>query len=124
LVKEIEGLRDQLIAQVDKMVDDLLPPADTFDGVATRLAAMKPSRLLAPLIEDLKPLTDLLAKLDPSTLMQPLIDAIARVKDEVPHRLTGWRPPLTMSLLPSRMVVATARRCRSATEIWRAKHGD
>ena len=87
LVKEIEGLRDQLIAQVDKMVDDLLPPADTFDGVATRLAAMKPSRLLAPLIEDLKPLTDLLAKLDPSTLMQPLIDAIARVKDEVPASL-------------------------------------
>jgi hypothetical protein len=43
--------------------------------------------LLAPLIEDLKPLTDLLAKLDPSTLMQPLIDAIARVKDEVPASL-------------------------------------
>ena len=87
LVKEIEGLRDQLIAQVDKMVDDLLPPADTFDGVGTRLAALKPSRLLAPLIEDLKPLTDLLAKLDPSTLLEPLIDAIARVKDQVPESL-------------------------------------
>jgi ribosomal 50S subunit-associated protein YjgA (DUF615 family) len=87
LVKEIEGLRDQLIAQVDKMVDDLLPPADTFDGVGTRLAALKPSHLLAPLFEDLKPLTDLLAKLDPATLLEPLSDAIARVKDEVPEAL-------------------------------------
>jgi ribosomal 50S subunit-associated protein YjgA (DUF615 family) len=46
---------------------------------------LKPSQLLAPLVQTLKPISDLVAKLDPHVLFQPLIDAIQRIRDQLPE---------------------------------------
>ncbi|MDB6062009.1 MAG: hypothetical protein JWM78_2112 [Verrucomicrobiaceae bacterium] len=84
IVNELNGLRDALIQQLNEMVTKLLPDPAPFHELQDQMAQLKPSQLLAPLVQTLQPISDLVAKLDVHVLFQPLIDAIARIRDELP----------------------------------------
>ena len=66
------------------MLASLLPDVSPFATLQTTLAGLKPSQVLAPAVEALKPLTDLIASLDPTALFEPLLAAIERIRDEIP----------------------------------------
>src|SRR5436853_1468288 len=85
LVEEINGLRDALIKNLEEIVDELLPDPAPFNALVAELAEFKPSAILAPIVESLQPLSELIAKLDIEVLLQPLIDALARIRGEVPQ---------------------------------------
>ena len=87
IVQELNALRDGLIAKIRSFVAQLLPDPALFAETLARLAALKPSVLLAPLTQTLAPVTQVLATLDPQALFQPLIDAIARVRTELPDTI-------------------------------------
>jgi hypothetical protein len=50
--------------------------------------------LLGPLMDALKPLTDLVANLDPSKLFDPLITAIAKIRDQLPKVISDLEAAL------------------------------
>ena len=85
--EELNRLRDELLARLDALVDALLPDFSPFNAMVDRLAALKPSQLLAPLTAALQPLTELLAVLDPAVLLQPILDLIARIRADIPRIL-------------------------------------
>lgn len=84
IVAELNGLRDALIQKLRDLVAHLLPDPAPFHALQDQLAQLKPSQLLAPVVQTLQPISDLVAHLDPHVLFQPLIDAIARIRDELP----------------------------------------
>jgi len=84
LVQELDGLRAAVIQKLHDLVEHLLPDPAPFHQLQDQLALLKPSQILAPLVDTLQPVTDLVAALDPHTLFQPLIDAIARVRTQLP----------------------------------------
>ena len=84
IINELNGLRDALIQKLHDLVAKLLPDPAPFHALQDQLAQLKPSQLLAPVIQTLQPISDLVAKLDPHLLFQPLVDAIARIRDELP----------------------------------------
>jgi hypothetical protein len=85
LADELNGLRDSLIAALRALVDQLLPDMAPFVELQERLAQLKPSQILRPAVEALKPVTDAIALLDVNTLAQPLIDAVDRVRRDIPE---------------------------------------
>jgi hypothetical protein len=85
LVAELNGLRDRLIQQLHGFVDGVLPDPAPLHEMQTRLAALKPSQLLAPVTEALLPISELVATLDPRQLFEPLIEAIERVRAQTPQ---------------------------------------
>jgi hypothetical protein len=84
LIAELNQLRDQLLETLHGLVAGLLPDAAPFHELVDRVAGLKPSALLSPLVQTLAPISQLIASLDPHALFQPLIDAIARVRAQVP----------------------------------------
>jgi len=87
ITEGLDDVRAALLASLDGLVDALLPPAGAFDDVAGRIAALKPSVLLADSLVALKPLSELIAQLDPSALLAPLIEVAARVRAQLPEVL-------------------------------------
>lgn len=85
LADELNGLRDSLIQTLHDMVGELVPDMAPFLELQQRVADLKPSRILQPAVDALKPVSDLIAQLDISTLMQPIIDAIERVRNDLPE---------------------------------------
>jgi hypothetical protein len=85
LVEELNGLRDAFIQSLRDVVGSLLPDPAPFQALLDRLATMKPSQLLAPLVETLRPVSDLVATINPAALLEPLIEAIARVREQIPE---------------------------------------
>jgi hypothetical protein len=84
IVQELNGLRDALIEKLHDLVTRLLPDPAPFHALQDQLAQLKPSQLLAPLVQTLQPVSELVATLDPQVLFQPLIDAIARIREQLP----------------------------------------
>jgi hypothetical protein len=84
LVTELDELRDGLLESIDTMVKGLLPDPAPFHELQARLAALKPSQLLASVMAAAEPLTKLVASLDPDVLFGPIIDAIATIRDQLP----------------------------------------
>jgi hypothetical protein len=85
LAGELNQLRDSLIAALRAFIDELLPDMAPFLELQERLAELKPSHILRPAVDALKPVTDTIALLDVNTLAQPLIDAIDRVRQDLPE---------------------------------------
>jgi len=85
IVQELEGLRDALAAKVAGLAVGLAPDGAPFRGLEAELAELKPSRLLAPLVVTLRPVSEIVAKLDVRVLFEPLLAAIQRVRDQVPE---------------------------------------
>lgn len=85
LTEQVDAVRSALLAALDGVVDGLLPDAEPFRELQIRLEALRPSALLAPVMEALAPVSGLVAAVDPDALVQPLLDAIDRVKDQVPE---------------------------------------
>jgi hypothetical protein len=84
LVAELNGLRDAVLQAIEDLVAGLLPDPQPFNELLTRLAALKPSRLLTSLTVVLQPLSELVATLDPEALFEPLIATIAKIRDDLP----------------------------------------
>lgn len=84
IINELNGLRDQLIETIEGMVAGLLPDPAPFNALIAGLEKFKPSEILAPIVEALQPLSQLIATLDVKLLLEPLLDAIARIRSEVP----------------------------------------
>ena len=84
IISELNGLRDQLIQTVEGLLTGLLPDPAPFNALAAELAGFKPSSILAPITQALRPLSELIATLDVKVLLQPLLDAIARIRGEIP----------------------------------------
>ena len=89
IVQELTTLRDHLIAKIRGLVSQLLPDPALFAETQARLAALKPSALLAPLTKTLAPVSQALATLEPQGLFQPVVDAIARVRAELPETIAA-----------------------------------
>jgi hypothetical protein len=87
LAGEFDELRSTLLAKLDEIVAAIAPPSGAFDEVLARIGELRPSRLLAGVVEELKPLTDLINQLDPASLLTPIIDAIAHVREQIPEVL-------------------------------------
>ena len=87
LADEFEAVRAELLRALDQLVDAVLPPAGAFDAVATRVAALRPSRLLADVAQTLQPLSDLIAALDPAALLAPLLEVSGGVRAQIPDVL-------------------------------------
>jgi len=82
---ELNELRDGLLETLSGVADGLLPDPAPFHELQARLAALKPSGLLASVSAAAAPLTELLAALDPAALLTPLVDAIARIREQLPQ---------------------------------------
>jgi hypothetical protein len=82
IITELNGLRDALIQKLRDLAAQLILDGAPFHEMQARLAQLKPSRLLAPLVETLKPVSDLMAQLDPGALFVPLIEAVARIREQ------------------------------------------
>jgi hypothetical protein len=87
LVPELNGLRDQLAASVAGLADGFVPDRGPFDELQVRVAALKPSQILAPLVDRLKPVSDFIDQLDPAAILQPIIDAFAQIRAGLPDKL-------------------------------------
>lgn len=87
--QELNALRDALLAKLDGLVAALLPDFTAFQALLDRLAALKPSELLATLTAALQPLSELLALLDPAALLQPIVDLVARLRADLPRVLAN-----------------------------------
>jgi hypothetical protein len=85
LAGELNGLRDSLLEALRALIDQLLPDMAPFVELQGRLADLKPSRILKPAVDALKPVTDVIALLDVNTLAEPLIDAVARIRRDIPE---------------------------------------
>jgi hypothetical protein len=85
IVEELNALRDALIEKLRELVGQLLPDPALFNDMQARLALLKPSALLAPLVESLAPVSEVVASLDPNQLLEPLVEAIARVRQQLPE---------------------------------------
>jgi hypothetical protein len=84
LVTELESLRDGLLDSLDKLIKGVLPDPAPLHELQARLAALKPSRLLAEVVAAAEPLTKLVVSLDPDALFGPIVDAIANIRAELP----------------------------------------
>lgn len=84
LVDELNQQRDFLIRTLRDFVTQLQPDLSDFVKLQQDLATLKPSELLKPAVESLKPVTALIGKIDVKTVLEPLVDAIARVRAQVP----------------------------------------
>jgi hypothetical protein len=84
LVEELNGLRDAAIQSLRDLAGSLVPDSAPFEELLGRLAMLKPSQLLGPLVETLQPISELVATIDPAVLLQPLIEAIARIREQIP----------------------------------------
>jgi len=87
LVPELNGLRDQLAVSVAGLADAFVPDRGPFDELQVRVAALKPSQILAPLVDRLKAVSDFIDQLDPAEILQPIIDAFARIRAGLPDML-------------------------------------
>lgn len=85
IADQLNGLRDALLQTLREMVDGLLPDMSGFVTLQERVAALKPSQLLKPAVEALKPVSDVIAQLDVNTVFEPLIDALNRVREDLPE---------------------------------------
>jgi len=84
LVEEFNGLRKHVLDTLDHLISTILPDPKPFLDMINRLSALKPSKLLAELVDALKPLTEIVVKLDPKLLFDPLIETIAKVRADLP----------------------------------------
>jgi hypothetical protein len=84
LVDELNQLRQQVLGSLEQLVSSILPDPKPFNDLMTKLAGLKPSELLKPLVDALKPLTELVAKIDPNVLFGPLVAGIAKIRDQLP----------------------------------------
>jgi hypothetical protein len=87
LVEELNGLRDELATSVAGLADSFVPDRGPFDELQVRVAALKPSQILAPLVDQLKPVSDFIDQLDPAAILQPIVDAFARIRAGLPDLL-------------------------------------
>lgn len=85
IVSELNGLRDALIQKLRDLVARLVPDPAPFHALQEQLAQLKPSQLLAPLVQTLRPISEMVAMLDPQVLFQPLIDAVGRIREQLPE---------------------------------------
>jgi hypothetical protein len=85
LVDELNHQRDVLIQTLRDFVTQIQPDLSEFVKLQQDLAALKPSEILKPAVESLKPVADLLGKIDVKIILEPLIDAIAKVRAQVPE---------------------------------------
>lgn len=94
IVNDLNQLRQQVLNTVDQLVSAILPDPKPFNDLITKLAGLKPSELLKPLVDALKPLTDLVAGIDPKVLFDPLISAIAKIRDQLPKVISDLEDAL------------------------------
>jgi hypothetical protein len=99
LAGEFDELRESLFEKLDEVVAAIAPPTGAFDEVLERIGDLRPSRLLAGVVDELKPLTDLINQLDPASLLTPIIDAIAHVREQIPGVLSRLEAALDEVLL-------------------------
>lgn len=85
IVEELNHQRDLLIQTLRDFVAQIQPDLSDFIKLQQDLAALKPSEILKPAVESLKPVADLLSKIDVKIILEPLIDAIAKVRAQVPE---------------------------------------
>jgi hypothetical protein len=85
IVEELNQQRDLVIKALHDFVGQLQPDPAQFVTLQQNLAGLKPSAILKPAVESLKPVSELLAKIDIKIILEPLIEAIARVRAQVPE---------------------------------------
>jgi hypothetical protein len=85
IVEELNHQRDVVIQTLHDFVAQVQPDLSEFVKLQGDLAALKPSELLKPTVQSLKPVADLLGKIDVKIILEPLIEAIARVRAQVPE---------------------------------------
>ena len=85
IVDELNKQRELLIKSLRDFIGQLQPDPAQFLALQQNLAGLKPSEILKPAVESLKPVTDLLAKIDIKIVLEPLIEAIERVRAQVPE---------------------------------------
>ena len=85
IVHELNHQRDVLIQTLHDFVAQIQPDLSEFVKLQQDLAALKPSEILKPAVESLKPVADLLGQIDVKIILEPLIDAIAKVRAQVPE---------------------------------------
>jgi hypothetical protein len=84
LAEQVDAIRVGLDGALDQLLDGLLPDPAPLRELQTRLAALRPSQLLAPVTAALAPITTLTATVDADALMQPLVGGIDRIKEQLP----------------------------------------
>jgi len=84
IVDELNKQRELLIKSLHDFIAQLQPDPAQFIALQQNLAGLRPSEILKPAIEVLKPVTELLEKIDIKIVLEPLIEAIARVREQVP----------------------------------------
>jgi hypothetical protein len=85
IVTELNQERDRLRQTLHDFVGGIQPDPAQFVTLQQRLAALKPSEILKPAVESLKPVSEILAKIDITVILEPLVDAVARVRAQVPE---------------------------------------
>lgn len=85
LATELNAARDEALASLRQAAQGLLPDLAPFAELQQRLAQLKPSQVLKPVVESLRPFSELAARFDIEVLLEPLIEAIANVRRDVPE---------------------------------------
>jgi hypothetical protein len=85
IVTELNKQRDLLLKTLHDFVGQILPDPAQFIALQQTLAGLKPSEILKPAVEILKPVSEVLAKIDIKIVLEPLIEAIARVRAQLPE---------------------------------------
>lgn len=85
IVDELNKQRELLIKSLRDFIGQLQPDPAQFLALQQNLAGLKPSEILKPAVESLRPVTELLAKIDIKIVLEPLIEAIERVRAQVPE---------------------------------------
>ena len=85
LAGELNAARDEALASLRQAAEGLLPDLAPFIELQQRLAQLRPSLVLKPVIESLRPFSELTAQFDIAVLLEPLIEAIANVRSDVPE---------------------------------------
>lgn len=83
IVNELNQQRELLIKTLHDFIGQIQPDPAQFLALQQSLAGLKPSEILKPAVESLKPVSELLAKIDIKVILEPLIEAIARVRVQV-----------------------------------------
>lgn len=85
IVGELNQQRELLIKSLHDFITQIQPDLKEFLALQQNLAGLKPSEILKPAVESLKPVSELLAKIDIKVVLEPLIEAIERVRAQVPE---------------------------------------
>ena len=85
IVEELNQQRELLIKALRDFIAQLLPDSTQFENLQQELAGLRPSEILKPALESLKPVSELVAKIDIKVVLEPLLEAIERVRAQVPE---------------------------------------